>query len=75
MAHEGFRSVSKQLPDGRWVIGYGHMKAAREGLKIDWYAGLMIASAARSLARDPDAASLFLEGGVWPPASRNNNSL
>ena len=34
MAHEGFRSVSKQLPDGRWVIGYGHMKAAREGLKI-----------------------------------------
>ena len=40
---------------------------AREGLKIDWYAGLMIASAARSLARDPDAAALFLEDGVWPP--------
>ncbi|MEF2549821.1 gamma-glutamyltransferase [Aurantimonas sp. A2-1-M11] len=40
---------------------------AREGLKVDWYAGLMIASAARSLARDPDAAALFLDDGVWPP--------
>jgi GH24 family phage-related lysozyme (muramidase) len=34
MAHEGFRSHSKELPDGRWVIGYGHLKAARQGLKI-----------------------------------------
>ncbi|MCE7029886.1 gamma-glutamyltransferase [Jiella avicenniae] len=40
---------------------------AREGLSVDWYAGLVIASAARSLARDPDAAALFLEDGVWPP--------
>lgn len=34
MAYEGFRSHSKQLPNGRWVIGYGHMKAARPGLKV-----------------------------------------
>ncbi|WP_290847094.1 lysozyme [Henriciella sp.] len=34
MAYEGFRSESRKLPDGRWVIGYGHTKAAREGLKI-----------------------------------------
>ncbi|MEN3792337.1 gamma-glutamyltransferase [Fulvimarina sp. MAC3] len=40
---------------------------ARKGLKVDWYAGLIIASAARSLAKDPDAAALFLEDGTWPP--------
>ena len=32
-AYEGFRPDSRQLPDGRWVIGFGH-KAAREGLTI-----------------------------------------
>ena len=34
MAYEGFRSHSTRLPDGRWVIGYGHMRAARAGLKV-----------------------------------------
>lgn len=34
MAYEGFRPVSKQLPDGRWVIGYGHLKAARANQKV-----------------------------------------
>ena len=34
MAYEGFRPVSKQLPDGRWVIGYGHTKAARANLRV-----------------------------------------
>lgn len=33
-AYEGFRADSRKLSDGRWVIGYGHTKAAREGLKI-----------------------------------------
>jgi len=40
---------------------------AREGMRVDWYAGLMIASTARNLARDPDAAAMFLEEGKWPP--------
>ncbi|SMF41206.1 gamma-glutamyltranspeptidase / glutathione hydrolase [Tistlia consotensis] len=39
---------------------------ARKGLLVDWYAALMIASATRILARDPDAAALFLEDGQWP---------
>ena len=39
---------------------------AKEGLHVDWYAALMIASATRALTRDPDAASLFLEDGQWP---------
>ena len=40
---------------------------AREGMLVDWYAGLLIASNARALAQDPDAAALFLEDGCWPP--------
>jgi len=40
---------------------------AREGMLVDWYSALLIASAARSLARDRDAAALFLEDGQWPP--------
>jgi len=40
---------------------------ACEGLLVDWYAGLMIASNSRALAQDPDAAALFLEDGRWPP--------
>jgi gamma-glutamyltranspeptidase/glutathione hydrolase len=43
------------------------VRLAREGALLDWFAGLQIASAARFLASDPDAAALFLEEGQWPP--------
>ena len=39
---------------------------AEEGLGIDWYSSLLIASAARGLSLDPDAAAMFLEEGRWP---------
>lgn len=39
---------------------------AEEGMLIDWYASLMIASATRQLAQDKDAADLFLLDGQWP---------
>ncbi|MDX5356320.1 MAG: gamma-glutamyltransferase [Rhodobacterales bacterium] len=39
---------------------------ARAGMLLDWYAGLMIASRAEALAKDPDAAAMFLDGGTWP---------
>lgn len=39
---------------------------ADEGMLIDWYASLMIASATRQLAQDKDAADLFLVDGQWP---------
>ncbi|WP_299567083.1 gamma-glutamyltransferase [uncultured Sulfitobacter sp.] len=42
---------------------------AREGLLVDWYAALIIASTTRILAKDPDAAALFLEDGQWPTVS------
>lgn len=43
--------------------------AAREGLLMDWYAMLMIASRAEVLASDSDAAALFLDKGVYPRAA------
>ena len=39
---------------------------AEEGLLVDWYSGLLMASTARALSLDPDAAALFLEDGRWP---------
>ena len=42
------------------------VKLASEGLLVDWYSGLLMASTSRSLARDPDAAAMFLEDGHWP---------
>lgn len=39
---------------------------ARQGMAVDWFAALIIASATRDLARDPDAAALFLTDGQWP---------
>ncbi len=31
---EGFRDTAARLPDGRWTIGYGHVRTARDGLSI-----------------------------------------
>ena len=31
---EGFRPRAIQRADGRWTIGYGHIKSAREGLTV-----------------------------------------
>src|SRR5260221_10750453 len=42
---------------------------AREGMLLDWFAGLQIASTARALSLDPDAAAMFLDEGKWAPLS------
>jgi len=39
---------------------------AEKGMLVDWYASLMIASVTRQLAKDEDAAKLFLIDGQWP---------
>jgi lysozyme len=31
---EGFRARASQLPDGKWLIGYGHTETARAGLSV-----------------------------------------
>lgn len=33
-AFEGFRARSESLPNGRWIIGYGHMRRARQGTRV-----------------------------------------
>ncbi|MDR3509369.1 MAG: lysozyme [Caulobacteraceae bacterium] len=34
MSFEGYRQTAAQLADGRWTIGYGHTKSAREGASV-----------------------------------------
>jgi gamma-glutamyltranspeptidase/glutathione hydrolase len=43
------------------------VRLAREGLLLDWFAGLQIASTAQPLSLDRDAAAMFLIDGKWPP--------
>ncbi|GIU65937.1 lysozyme [Candidatus Phycosocius spiralis] len=31
---EGFRARAAKTPDGRWTLGFGHVKTAREGLSV-----------------------------------------
>ena len=31
---EGYRNTAARLPDGRWVIGYGHTLSTREGAEV-----------------------------------------
>src|SRR5258706_372998 len=45
------------------------VQLAREGMLLDWFAGLQIASTARALSLDPDAAAMFLDEGKWAPLS------
>ncbi|MEP1143878.1 MAG: lysozyme [Henriciella sp.] len=33
-AFEGFRARSELLPNGRWIIGYGHLRRAKEGVRV-----------------------------------------
>ncbi len=33
-AFEGFRAQSELLPNGRWIIGYGHLRRAKEGVRV-----------------------------------------
>lgn len=33
-AFEGFRANSELLPNGRWVVGYGHVRRARDGVRV-----------------------------------------
>ncbi|HYR34782.1 MAG TPA: gamma-glutamyltransferase [Burkholderiales bacterium] len=44
-------------------------RLAEEGMLLDWFAGLQIASTARALSHDRDAAAMFLDEGKWAPLS------
>ena len=34
-AFEGFRGHSELLPNGRWIIGYGHLRRAKAGVRVN----------------------------------------
>ncbi|MEL6416171.1 MAG: glycoside hydrolase family protein [Pseudomonadota bacterium] len=33
-AFEGFRARSELLPNGRWMVGYGHVRRAKKGVRV-----------------------------------------
>lgn len=39
---------------------------AQQGIPLDWYSSLVIATKAHELSRDPHAAKMFLNQGLWP---------
>ncbi|MBO9467306.1 gamma-glutamyltransferase [Tropicibacter sp. R15_0] len=63
----GIAEAHRRFGKIKWADLLGPaISAARLGLHVDWYAALIIASSARDLAQDPDAAALFLDEGTWP---------
>jgi gamma-glutamyltranspeptidase/glutathione hydrolase len=63
LAHERFGRLS-----WREVVAPA-ARLAEEGMLLDWFAGLQIASTARALSLDRDAAAMFLDDGKWAPLS------
>jgi gamma-glutamyltranspeptidase/glutathione hydrolase len=61
LAHERFGSMA-----WRELVAPA-VRLAEEGMMLDWFGGLQIASTAKPLSLDPDAAAMFLEEGKWPP--------
>ncbi|MCA8901661.1 MAG: lysozyme [Hyphomonas sp.] len=63
---EGFRSRATRLPNGKWVIGYGHTATAREGLRIT-------RADAELLLRHHDLKPIedLIAGRVLAPLSQN----
>jgi lysozyme len=62
---EGFRSKAAQLPDGRWTIGYGHTRTAREGSVITE------ADADALLIYDVSATITAINEWVFTPLTQN----
>ncbi|MEO8849480.1 MAG: gamma-glutamyltransferase [Casimicrobiaceae bacterium] len=60
LAHERFGQIPWQ------ELLQPAINLADEGLLADWYSGLLMASSARTLSLDPDAAAMFLDDGHWP---------
>jgi lysozyme len=63
---EGFRAVSVRAPEGGWVIGYGHTKAARENLKTTREDAELILR-----FRDLPPVEAAIAGRVLMPLSQN----
>ncbi len=62
---EGFRDAAIRLPDGRWMIGYGHVRTAREGLRIN------LKDAEELLVHDLKPVEEAIDGMVYAPLNQN----
>ena len=62
---EGFRAKAASLPDGRWTIGYGHIKSARAGAEVSE------ADAEALLIYDVAAVATAINEWVYSPLTQN----
>ena len=65
MSFEGFRREAAQLADGRWIIGYGHTRSARQGATVTE------ADARALLLYDLAAVSTALDLLIFTPLNQN----
>ncbi|NQY14871.1 MAG: lysozyme [Henriciella sp.] len=65
-AFEGFRARSELLPNGRWIIGYGHVRQAKKGLRVS-------ESEAEAILREYDLPPVerFVMRCVLAPTTQN----
>ncbi|MEM7328055.1 MAG: glycoside hydrolase family protein [Pseudomonadota bacterium] len=65
-AFEGFRARSELLPNGRWIIGYGHMRRAKKGVRVN-------ESEAEAILREYDLPPVerFVMRCVLAPTTQN----
>src|SRR5580704_9471476 len=62
---EGFRRTAAKLEDGRWTIGYGHTRSAREGAHVTE------ADAEALLAYDLIEVEAVINGLTYTPLTQN----
>ena len=62
---EGYRRSAAQLADGRWTIGYGHTRSAREGAQVDEE------DASALLLYDLGEVSVALNALIFTPLTQN----
>lgn len=62
---EGYRREAARLPDGRWTIGYGHTRSAREGASVSHE------DAEALLVYDLRAVAAAIHEAVFTPLSQN----
>ena len=62
---EGCRRAAARLPDGRWTIGYGHTRTARQGAQVSE------ADAEALLIYDLLDISAAIREGVYTPLNQN----
>lgn len=64
-SYEGLRRTAAQAPDGRWTVGYGHTRSAREGATVS------AADAEALLLYDVRTVAAAVNGWTFAPLTQN----